>query len=300
MLPTNILAALASHGFSVCGVAAVAGGEISQTFRIETDGGSFFLKVQPGPNAVPFTAERIGLETLRQAGAIRIPNVIVEGSGTEGAYLVLENIVDGPPRDPAAFRDRFARELAALHRIRPADGEGYGFPSDNYIGHFVQANWLRSMKWADFYRFCRIFPQMERARTWPGILYELDHPLRKLLAALVHRIPEILDGMPEEPSLIHGDLWRGNFLCAPGDEPVLIDPAAYYGHREVEMAFIELFGGFPPGFVATYQKVWPLDEGYTRRRSLHQLYPLLVHLNHFGEKYAPAVERVCREYVGEG
>ncbi len=97
------------------------------------------------------------------------------------------------------------------------------------------------------------------------------------------------------PVLIHGDLWSGNFLTA-GDEPVIIDPAVYYADREVEIAYVELFGGFPPGLVAAYHAAWPLDPGYTYRRPLHQLYPLLIHLNHFGEEYGAHVDAVCRRY----
>jgi fructosamine-3-kinase len=297
-LPEFVTAGLSAHGIEVRNAAPVPGGEISTTVRLETATGPLFLKYNLGPNLTLLRAERIGLETLRQAGVIRIPAVLAEESGPSGAFLALEFIPDAPPRDPEAFRDRFARELAALHRVGPEDGEGYGFPTDNFIGHFAQENRWRTSSWAEFYRSCRLFPQMERARARTGVLSDPNHPLCGLLSDLFARIPEILDGMPEEPSLIHGDLWSGNFLCAPGDEPVLIDPAAYYGHREVELAFIELFGGFPPGFVAAYAREYPLDDGYARRRTLHQLYPLLVHLNHFGEKYAPAVERACREYVG--
>jgi fructosamine-3-kinase len=305
MLPDFVQDGLTAQGIIVRSVVPVAGGEISTTVRLEIDTGSLFLKYNSGPGISLFTAERIGLEALRRAGAIRIPEVVAEGSGSEGAFLALEYIPDAPPHDPTVFRNRFARELVALHRSGPEDGEGYGFPTDNFIGHFPQENRRRTARWADFYLNSRIFPQIERARTHPGLpnyrttglLFEPAHPLRRMLNDLCARIPELLDGMPEEPSLIHGDLWSGNFLCASGDEPILIDPAAYYGHREVEMAFIELFGGFPPGFVTAYEQEWPLDEGYVRRRSLHQLYPLLVHLNHFGERYAPAVERVCREYL---
>jgi fructosamine-3-kinase len=114
---------------------------------------------------------------------------------------------------------------------------------------------------------------------------------------MLDNLDALLADLPARPVLIHGDLWSGNFLCTSDDEPVLIDPAAYYGEREIEMAYTELFGGFPSGFLPAYQSAFPLNAGYPRRRALHQLYPLLVHLNHFGETYGPAVDRACREYA---
>jgi fructosamine-3-kinase len=181
-----------------------------------------------------------------------------------------------------------------MHRARPAnDAPAYGFPSDNFIGLLPQPNFPRTKRWSEFYRTCRLIPQITIARDGG----RLTPGRERLLAEVLTRLDDLLIGMPENPSLLHGDLWSGNFLCADGEEPVLIDPAAYFGAREMEIAFIELFGGFPDGFVAAYDAQYPLDPGYAHRRTLHQLYPLLVHLNHFGERYGPAVERACRQYV---
>ena len=113
---------------------------------------------------------------------------------------------------------------------------------------------------------------------------------------VVEQLDKLLEGLESRPVLLHGDLWSGNLLATAGDEPVVIDPAVYYGEREVEIAFTELFRGFPAGWLDAYRAAYPLSEGYEFRRPLHQLYPLLVHLNHFGEGYGPAVEGVCAVY----
>jgi fructosamine-3-kinase len=116
----------------------------------------------------------------------------------------------------------------------------------------------------------------------------------RLVFAIADRMNDLLADIPPEISLIHGDLWTGNYLCARDDTPVLFDPSAYYGHREMEIAYIELFGGFLRDFVTFYNAVWPLDSGYPQRRPVHQLYHLLNHLNHFGERYGSAIEDICR------
>jgi fructosamine-3-kinase len=117
-----------------------------------------------------------------------------------------------------------------------------------------------------------------------------------LLRRLMDRIESILDGLGNPPSLIHGDLWSGNFFVGPDGLPVVVDPAVYYGDREVELAFTQLFGGFPSGFMEAYHDAYPLDAGYEYRRPLLQLYPMLVHLNHFGESYGSGVDAICRRY----
>jgi fructosamine-3-kinase len=269
---------------------------ISAAARVDTSDGPLFVKwSQDASAAAMFRAEADGLDAIRATGAIRVPETLLRpGLDAASPFLALEYIPPTPPRDRGVFRDRFAVALADLHRAHRAGGAlGYGFPSDNFIGVLPQPNHPRSERWAAFYRHCRMLPQIAIAsrngRLSPG--------RERMLRQLLDRLEDLLSGMPEEPSLLHGDLWSGNYLCVGGREPVLIDPAAYFGPREMEIAFIELFGGFPDGFVPAYDAAFPLGAGYAYRRSLHQLYPLLVHLNHFGEQYGPAVERVCREYA---
>ncbi len=119
-----------------------------------------------------------------------------------------------------------------------------------------------------------------------------------LLTQLIERLPDLIGSSNSiTPSLLHGDLWSGNFLIASDGQPVVVDPAVYYGEREVEIAFTELFGGFPPGFLEAYDEAYPLDSGYSERRALYQLYPVLVHLNLFGESYGRQVDAIFKHYL---
>jgi fructosamine-3-kinase len=207
------------------------------------------------------------------------------------SMLALEWIEERKPTDRTDFSKTFAQGLAALHRESLSPNGMFGLEIDNFLGSQPQVNtWTGS--WAQFYRDRRVLPQMKIARSRG----HLPAYRERLIGEVCNRIEALLDGLESIPSLIHGDLWSGNFITA-GEEPVLIDPAVYYAEREVELAFIELFGGFPEGFMEAYQEAYPLRDGYEFRRPLHQLYPLLVHLNHFGETYGPGVDQVCRFYL---
>src|SRR5262249_30074521 len=142
-----------------------------------------------------------------------------------------------------------------------------------------------------FYRDHRIGFQMELARQGGRLSAERERLLDKLML----KLPDLLPDAPA--SLLHGDLWGGNYSITANDTPIVYDPAVYYGHREVELAFTELFGGFPARFYQAYQAVYPLDAGYQERKALYQLYPLLVHLNLFGESYGRQVDEIVRHYV---
>lgn len=234
-----------------------------------------------------FQHEAEGLLALRRTKTLRIPDVVMVGDFST-PYLVLEYLPPQPPRDERAFTQRFAEGLAELHHHAEHSGR-YGWQSDNFLGSQPQPNgWLDT--WPDFYRTRRLLPQIARAAR-KGFLSAHRHDC---LSKIIDKLDTLLD-YDARPVLVHGDLWCGNFLSALHDEPVLIDPAVHYADREVELAFIELFGGFPRGFVQTYDSIHPLTEGYARRRPLHQLFPLLVHLNHFGEAYGPAVDRACAD-----
>jgi fructosamine-3-kinase len=268
---------------------------------VTSDGPVFVKWKYDAPNGF-FQFEADGLNRLRAARALRVPRVLafqdndrVTG-GTEErrheetpSFLALEYVETQPPSHAARFTQRFGEELAALHRcLSPFDA--FGLENPNYIGLEWQRNTPHA-DWTTFYRDRRLMPQIERARSRGSLSGERE----RLLMDVVARLETLLDGLPARPVLLHGDLWSGNFLSA-GDEPVVIDPAVYYGDREMEIAYIDLFGGFPHGFLDAYRAAYPLDSGYEFRRPLHQLYHLLNHLNHFGETYGPAVERVCRFY----
>ncbi|MEO8395851.1 MAG: fructosamine kinase family protein, partial [Chloroflexota bacterium] len=187
-----------------------------------------------------------------------------------------------------AYAANFGRALAKLHHITAAT---FGLDHDNFIGELPQPN-TPTATWAQFYRDQRIAVQIEIARDRNYL-----PPYREaMLRTMLDRIESILGGAPNPPSLIHGDLWSGNYFAAPGNQPALFDPAVYYGDRELEIAYAELFGA-SPFFLDAYRVNYPLDPGYEYRRPLLQLYAMLVHLNHFGEQYGEHVDAICRHYL---
>ncbi len=274
-------------------VTPVFGGDINRAARIVTGKGRYLLKWKDGAPPGFFGAEAHGLQLLADAGEIRVPEVHAwsDPGADHPAFIVMEWIdeVRGASNS-AVFAERFGRALAALHRHH---ADMHGLDRDNFIGSLPQPN-AQTPSWIEFYRDMRIGAQMEIARRIGRLPPERERCLRRLM----ERLDVFLDDETMPPSLLHGDLWSGNYMIAPGDEPVIIDPAVYYGHREVEMAFTELFGGFPERFYRAYNEVYPLDPGYAGRRSLYQLYPLMVHMNLFGGGYASRVDAICRYYVG--
>jgi fructosamine-3-kinase len=269
----------------------IGSGSINQAARVSASGQHYFIKWKNDAPPGFFAAEVRGLALLRAADEIRVPEVIAYGEAANGlpAYLILEWIPELGRVEPLTFAVNFGRALARLHRV---SGPFYGLDHDNFIGQLPQSN-RQAPTWAAFYRDQRLLPMIEMARARGRLPREREAMLRKV----VERTESLLGGLDEAPSLLHGDLWSGNFLITAGNQPVLVDPAVYFGNREVELAFTELFGGFPPGFLAAYREAFPLEPGYERRRPLHQLYPLLVHLNLFGESYGPRVEAACRVYL---
>jgi fructosamine-3-kinase len=179
--------------------------------------------------------------------------------------------------------------LAAQHRVL---SPSFGLDDDNFIGANPQPN-QRSDNWLTFFREQRLGFQMELARR--NNLLPAQRARR--LETLLNRLGDWLPAQPPA-SLLHGDLWGGNWLATASGEPALIDPAVYYGHREADLAFTELFGGFPAAFYTAYKAAWPPDPGYKERKDLYNLYHLLNHLNLFGEGYGGSVDSILQQYVG--
>ena len=269
----------------------VSGGMINRAAKITTDGGDdLLIKWKDGAPSGFFSAEADGLDRLWQAGAMRVPHTVpLNDIETDEAppYLVLEYIETNSTGNPQ-FARRFGEQLASLHQEPVVHFSGFGLERDNFIGALPQINTM-ALDWLTFYRDSRLLPQIAMARN----LHRLSQEREVLLMRVVEKLPILLADFNSTPSLLHGDLWSGNYL-ATTDGAALIDPAVYYGEREIEIAYMELFGGFPQGVLSAYRSALPLDSGYERRRPLHQLYPLLVHLNHFGEPYGSDVEAVCR------
>jgi len=274
---------------SIVSVQAVSGGSISRAFQVETDRHTYFFKWKQGAPDGFFRAERDGLRLLADAGA-RVPEVYAFRDGHDG-WILMEWI---PASDMGDSSHRTAEALggmlAALHRHQR---KVYGLDTDNFIGPLPQANgWMDS--WTDFYRERRLLPQIQLAARQ----HRLPSARAKRLNRLLDRLEKWLDIPDIRPALLHGDLWGGNWIAGKGNLLWLIDPAVYYGHREVDLAMSELFGGFPPAFYAAYQEVYPPEPGYEERKPLYQLYYLLVHLNLFGESYGSDVDRICERYAG--
>ncbi len=270
---------------SRCRLVRVGGGDISQVYRVELPGGRrLAFKWHADPPEGLFESEKEGLEALAQPGALKIPRVLAwSRHGLLMEWLDPRPAAGGPGDAGAAL----GRGLAALHR---AAAERFGFLKDNFIGLLPQKNtWNES--WTSFYRDQRLVPQLEIAARKGRLTPERRARAQRLLDSLSRWI----DDQAVQPSLLHGDLWHGNWLDTV-DGPALIDPAVYYGDREIDLAMAALFGGFPRSFWQAYQEAFPLRPGWEERRPLYQLYYLLIHLNHFGEAYGPAVDRILARY----
>jgi fructosamine-3-kinase len=238
-----------------------------------------------------FLLEARGLELLQGSTAVRVPAVLHAANASEQhpAYILLEWL-EGPlsPTSPQA-QATLGRQLATMHR---ASADAYGLDHDNYLGSMPQYNgWYPD--WVTFYRERRLRPQLELARQHG----HLPAARQRGLERIMERLDTWLGGIERQPALLHGDLWGGNVIAGPGGNPALIDPAAYYGDREAELAYTELFGGFRPAFYQAYEETWPTTPGRAERRDLYNLYHLVNHLNHFGESYGPQVDAVIARYA---
>lgn len=284
-----MLDALRSHVGEVRRIEPVGGGCIANATRLDAERGRFFLKWSGGEAGRTFEAEAAGLRALRDAESpLLIPEGIdVRDADGEPGFLLMEWVE--PSRKEDGFWTDFGRAFAALHRHTSADGR-YGFGRDNFIGRLPQRNDWRE-RWPDFFRSQRLEPQVALARERGRWQTSWDAPAGRLL----DRLDDLL---PAEPpaSVLHGDLWSGNFLAASDGRAALIDTAAYFGHREADLAMTELFGGFDQRFYDAYRAAWPLEPNYEERREVYNLYHLVNHLNHFGGSYAGGVERTLRRF----
>jgi len=277
----------AALGTGVRAARPVGGGCINAALRAElADGRVVFLKHRGGVDAAAmYRAEARGLDWLAP-GPLRVPAVVGLGAGDE-PFLALEWIEAGRPAP--GHDEALGRGLAGLHAI---GAPGFGLDRHNWVGAVEQPN-DPLPDWPAFYLERRLAPFLRRA-------VDLGHmPARAsgLLERLGARIHELC-GPPEPPARLHGDLWAGNAMSGPAGEPVLIDPAVYGGHREVDLAMMRLFGGFSERTFAAYAEAAPLAEGHGERVELYQLMPLLVHAILFNGHYGGGAERVLARYAG--
>ena len=288
---TNALCSLFGEGTKIKSTSRISGGDINEAYGLTLEGGkSVFMKSNTKENLSFFAAEAVGLNAISGTKTINTPHIL--GVGTDGdrggySFLLLE-FISAKSRNANYWED-FARQLANMHRAPTAglvlNGK-YGLNCDNYIGRRRQVN-TEHESWTVFFRDCRLEPQFKAAARY----FEKDD-LKRIVSLLDH-IDDILVE-PEYPSLLHGDLWAGNVITGNDGRAWLIDPAAYVGHAEADIAMTELFGGFPPVFYDAYKEITPLQPGYERRRDIYNLYHLLNHLNMFGRMYLPDVKRIVR------
>jgi fructosamine-3-kinase len=262
----------------VSGVRPVTGGDVNQAYRLELDRGErVFVKTHPHPPSGFYEAEADGLALLRDTGAIRVPHVLAVGDATS-PFLALEWI-EAAPRG-AGFEEAFGRALATMHGVTLGS---YGHTRDNFIGPLPQTN-APMDAWPSFYRDRRLVPAIAHAA--PG----LDHEARRALDDVLDRV-ERLAATDEPPSVVHGDLWAGNVMADEAGAPCLVDPAAYGGHREIDLAMLMLFGAPSERFFSAYDEVMAREPGFDARVPLYQLYFLLVHVALFGAGYLSSVKR---------
>jgi len=254
--------------------ARVYGGSISECYRWDDTMGSIFVKVASAANRVAFEAEAAGLEELSLVDAIRVPKVWCVGASADISWIALEWIRFGARSRTADFL--LGQGLARLHR-KTADG--FGWHRDNTIGSTPQLN-ARLSDWAAFFRDRRLRYQLDLARN-----NGYGDRLQRRGAALLERLDQFFVGYQPLPSLLHGDLWGGNWATDDHAQPVIFDPAVYYGDREADLAMTRLFGGFGADFYCGYETTWPLDPGCPARIELYNLYHVLNHLNLFGSGY---------------
>jgi len=262
-----------------------SGGSINRAFRISTNRGELFLKYNPSAPDDFFEKEAHGLKELKSAGSrLRIPDVIAVGKPNRETpgFLLIEYIFEGRRGDSFAF----GAELAKLHQTKK---DTFGLDRDNYIGSLPQKNDHRD-DWISFFVEMRINPQIKMAFNSGKLSGSIQKNWNRLAGKLDQMIPKC------EPSLIHGDLWGGNYLFDETGTAVLIDPAVYYGHPEMDLAFSKMFGGFSADFYEGYESITPLEPGFSERVPIYNMYPLLVHVNLFGGHYTSQFERFIQSF----
>ncbi len=263
----------------------VSGGDISAAWRLATASGDLFVKTGPLSSAHTFSAEVEGLKEIAAVGILRTPQVVASGEAGSTAYLALEWL--SFERSNKAVERQFGEQLAALHH---ATKKQYGWHRDNTIGLTLQKNAWRD-DWLDFFREQRLAYQLTMA-TENGFGEELQ----AVGARLLKRLPIFFDSDAPAASLLHGDLWGGNWGCSDG-AAIVFDPAVYYGDRESDLAMTRLFGGFGGEFYAAYESSWPLSDGHRERQHLYQLYHVLNHLNLFGSAYLAQAIRLIEKLL---
>jgi fructosamine-3-kinase len=272
------------EAFAIAHRAGLGGGCINDACLLKGGGRRYFVKLKRADKAEMFAAEAEGLAEILATKTLRVPAPVCHGADSSASWLVLEYLELGGRGDAREL----GRRLAALHRVT---GRRFGWKRDNTIGSTPQVN-TPGKDWIAFWREHRLGFQLRLAAKngFRGTLQAMGE-------RLMGRLGAFFTGYTPAPSLLHGDLWGGNHGYTVSGEPVVFDPAVYYGDREADLAMTELFGGFGAGFYAAYNEAWPLDSGYAVRKQLYNLYHVLNHANLFGGGYASQAEAMMERLL---
>ncbi|REE83651.1 fructosamine-3-kinase [Lutibacter oceani] len=262
----------------------IGGGSINSTYKISAESFNYFVKI----NNISvfengFKEEALGLKFLKTHGAIT-PKIISEGIFKGNIYLVLSWI--DSIFETNKFWQNFAIQLANLHQNK---SEKFGLNYSNFMGQLVQKNTFFN-DFPAFFIENRLKPQVKLAFSKDLLQIKELKQFESLYTQLDSFIPK------EKPCAVHGDLWSGNFIAAPNNKAVFIDPAVYYGHREIDLAMSLLFGGFSEEFYKIYKEIYPLEKDFNFRKDIYNLYPLLIHLNLFGKSYLRSVKTIVSQF----
>lgn len=263
----------------------IAGGSYNQAVCLETEKGLFLVKTNTETATDIFEKEFKGLDRLRKHTSLKIPQPIGLGKMHHLNYLLMEWIPEG--NSGKNYWEELARGIAQLHGTT---SDRFGLWEDNYISVLPQVN-KEFDNWPEFLIENRIEKMLAKALSRRLI----DDAFLKRIRKIYQRLPLLFPD--EKPALLHGDLWSGNVLATESGQPCLIDPAVYFGHREMDLAFSKLFGGFSDHFYLSYNEFYPIEPGFEERVDLYNLYPLLVHLNLFGKSYLSSIEKVVKKFV---
>ena len=263
---------------------SVSGGCINQGYCLIGSDIKYFVKINHASKVEMFAAEALGLKEMAQTQTIRVPKPICWGMTERSSYIVLEWLEFGSSHNSAW--EEMGIKLAKMHNYQ---GENkFGWSENNTIGSTPQVNnWTDT--WSDFFANHRIGFQLKLANRKGGNFGNYNQ--------IVDKVRQILASIEPQHSLVHGDLWSGNVAVTDAGEPVILDPATYYGDREVDLAMTELFGGFPAAFYRGYNEVFPLDKGYKKRKTLYNLYHILNHFNLFGGGYGSQANFMIQEVL---
>lgn len=272
-------------GTKIKNTTPVSGGDISKAYLLHTDSDTIFCKLNSSPSAMAmFLAEVEGLKAIANTKTIKTPTIYAVNDIGEGACLLMEYVPSKRPESKEL--EMLGAQLAKMHQV----SSGYfGWENPNFIGNLPQSN-QKHDNWISFYCKERLMPQFQAAIN-QNLLTKDDVPgLEKLQAVISSYCPDI------KPSLLHGDLWGGNFIINENGLPYLIDPAVYFGHSEIDLSMSRLFGGFGSPFYAAYYEINPSAGGEPARMAIYQLYYLLVHLNLFGRSYHGSVMEILHAH----